>query len=562
MNGAPLLSVERLTLALPPGAERRDAVSDVSLTVASGEVLCVVGASGSGKSLLAASLAGLLPRGVRHAGGRIVLRGRDLSRCTDAAWRAVRGREVSTIFQDPQAALNPLMTVGAQIDEVLRVHRVLTGRGEAAARAARVTALLQDVGLPDPERLRHSYPDALSGGQRQRVMIAMALALEPALLIADEPTTALDVTTQARVLALIARAARATRAGVLLITHDFGVVAQIADRVAVLRDGELVESGRAADVLRAPRHPYTQALLAAVPQGRVTPRVVIRSGVPLLDVHGLHKRHAARRALPFVPARGRCGVDALVDVGFTLHAGETLGIVGESGSGKSTLARALLRLARVDSGRIVLRGEHDLARLTERALRPLRREIQMVFQDPYASLNTRQTIARIVATGPLAHGVEPAAAYRLAAELMALVGLPPEALDRYPHQFSGGQRQRISLARALALDPSILVADEMVSGLDVSVQAQVLELLAAVQRRRAMAIVFVTHDLRVAAQICDRIAVMRAGQVVELGDTAQVFGRPRHPYTRELIDAMPVLPPRAAATDRTRHAQPIDEEQP
>ncbi|MBN3792833.1 ABC transporter ATP-binding protein, partial [Burkholderia sp. Ac-20353] len=279
MSGAPLLSIEHLTLALPPGAERREAVRDVSLTIAPGEVLCVVGASGSGKSLLASAIAGLLPHGVRRERGRIVLHGWDLTRGTEAEWRAVRGRDVSMIFQEPLAALNPLMPVGAQVDEVLRVHRVLTGRGEAAARAARVTALLHDVGLPEPERLRHAYPDALSGGQRQRVLIAMALALEPALLIADEPTTALDVTTQSRILALIAQATRATRTGVLLITHDFGVVAQIADRVAVLRDGEIVESGRAADVLRAPRDPYTRALLDAVPHGRVTQRAVARSGV-------------------------------------------------------------------------------------------------------------------------------------------------------------------------------------------------------------------------------------------------------------------------------------------
>ena len=561
MSGVPLLSIEGLTLALPAGAERRDAVRDVSLTIAPGEVLCVVGASGSGKSLLAAAIAGLLPRGVRHAGGRIALRGRDLAHCSDAEWRAVRGRDASMIFQEPLAALNPLMTVGAQVDEVLRVHRAPGGHRE---RAARVTALLRDVGLPEPDRLRHAYPDALSGGQRQRVLIAMALALEPALLIADEPTTALDVTTQARILALLEQAARTKRSGVLLITHDFGVVARVADRVVVLRDGEQVESGRAADVLRAPRHPYTRALLDAVPHGRVEPRVVIRSGVPLLAVQGLHKRHAPRRAWPFLRARGRGGVDALIDVGFTLHAGETLGIVGESGSGKSTLARALVRLARVDAGRIVLHGEHDFARLPERALRPLRRDIQMVFQDPYASLNARQTIAQIVATGPIAQGVGRAAAYRLAADLLAQVGLPMDALDRYPHAFSGGQRQRIGLARALALDPSILVADEMVSGLDVSVQAQVLELLASVQRKRAMAIVFITHDLRVAAQICDRIAVMRAGRIVELGDTAQVFGAARHPYTRALLDAMPVLParvPAAGTQDAARRAHRINEEQ-
>ncbi|MFM0740183.1 ABC transporter ATP-binding protein [Paraburkholderia xenovorans] len=561
MSAVPLLEIDRLTLALPHGAERSEAVRDVSLTIAPGEVLCVVGASGSGKSLLASSITGLLPRGVRRSAGRIVLRGRDLTACSDAQWRALRGRDISMIFQEPLAALNPLMTVGAQIEEVLRVHRVLARRGEAAARTTRVETLLRDVGLPEPERVRHAYPDALSGGQRQRVMIAMALALEPALLIADEPTTALDVTTQSRILALIVEATRATQTGVLLITHDFGVVAQIADRVAVLREGAIVEIGAAADVLSTPHHPYTRALLDAMPHGRRTARTIRRDGTPLLDVAALHKRYAPARTLPFLSTRGRRGVDALNDVGFALHAGETLGVVGESGSGKSTLAHALLRLARVDAGRIVLRGQHDLARLPERALRPLRHEIQMVFQDSYASLNARQTIAQIVATGPLAAHVPRREAYRRAAALLEQVGLSPDALDRYPHQFSGGQRQRISLARALALDPAILVADEMVSGLDVVVQAQILDLLATVQRRRAMAIVFITHDLRVAAQICDRIAVMRAGRVVELGDTAQIFGSPRDAYTRELIDAIPVLPARASPPVPASGSALIDEEQ-
>ncbi|CAG9202520.1 glutathione ABC transporter ATP binding subunit GsiA [Paraburkholderia tropica] len=549
MSTAPLLDIDRLTLALPPGAERTYAVRDVSLTIGAGEVLCVVGASGSGKSLLAASIAGLLPRGVLRTGGRIVLQGRDLSSQREADWRTLRGREISMIFQEPLSALNPLMTVGAQIDEVLRVHGVLSSRRESAACAARVIELLRDVGLPEPERLRHAFPDALSGGQRQRVLIAMALALEPRLLIADEPTTALDVTTQARILERLRTATRATRTGVLFITHDFGVVAQIADRVAVMRDGEIVESGPAADVLRSPAHPYTQALLDAIPHGRFVSRPQADGGMPALLAEDLHKRYAARGGGLWRARRGRHAVDALSSVSLAVRAGETLGIVGESGSGKSTLARALTRLVRVDAGRIVLDGAQDIAQMPERALRPWRRHIQLVFQDPYASLNSRHTIGQIVATGLLAYGMPRVQALERAAELLAQVKLPPGALHRYPHEFSGGQRQRIGLARALALEPKVLVADEIVSGLDVAVQAEVLDLLASVQRERDMATIFVTHDLRVAAQISDRIAVMHNGRVVETGTARQIFEAPREAYTRSLIAATPALPERVRALD-------------
>ncbi|NIE63045.1 ABC transporter ATP-binding protein [Burkholderia sp. Ax-1719] len=549
MSLTPLLSIDGLTLALPPGAERAQAVRDVSLTIGAGEVLCVVGASGSGKSLLAASIAGLLPRGVQRTGGRIVLQGRDLSGNREADWRALRGSEISMIFQEPLSALNPLMTVGAQIDEVLRVHGVLSARRESAARTARVIALMRDVGLPDPEQLRHAFPDALSGGQRQRVLIAMALALGPKLLIADEPTTALDVTTQARILELLRAATRATQTGVLFITHDFGVVAQIADRVAVMRDGEIVESGPAEDVLRSPAHAYTQALLDAIPHGRFVTRPRADGGRPALVAEDLHKRYAARGAGFLRARRGRRAVDALSGVNLAVQAGETLGIVGESGSGKSTLARALARLVRVDAGRIVLDGEQDIAQLPERALRPRRRQIQLVFQDPYASLNARHTIGQIVATGLLAYGMPRAQALERAADLLALVKLPRSALHRYPHEFSGGQRQRIGLARALALEPMVLVADEIVSGLDVSVQSEVLDLLASVQRERDMATIFVTHDLRVAAQICDRIAVMHGGRIVESGPARQIFETPREAYTRSLIAATPALPERVRALD-------------
>ncbi len=535
---APLLSIEHLTIALPPGADRTHALREVSLQVRRGEVMCVVGESGSGKSMLAHAITGLLSAGVHRAGGRILFEGNDLGSRSAEQMRALRGSDISMIFQEPLSALNPLMSIGRQIEETLQVHHVLSGRRARAARAARVIELLGLVGLPEPLVLRHAYPSTLSGGQRQRVLIAIALALEPALLIADEPTTALDVTTQAKILDLIAQVQRARQMGVLFITHDFGVVAEIADRVAVLEHGVLVECGEARQVLNAPCHPYTQQLLDAVPHGRFASRAASRDDTPLLKVEHLHKHYPARRPAEFSPWRRRAVVPALDDVSFSLHRGETLGIVGESGSGKSTLARALLRLGHLNAGRIVFE-QVDITALTERQLRPLRHHIQMVFQDPFASLNGRQKVGAIVASGPIAQGLPRADAHRRALELLALVGLSAAAADRYPHQFSGGQRQRISLARALALEPKILVADEAVSGLDVSVQAQVIELLHEVQQRMGLSLIFITHDLRIAAQICDRIAVMRAGRIVEIGEVAQVFEAPRHPYTRQLIEASP-----------------------
>ncbi|MEO9102290.1 MAG: ABC transporter ATP-binding protein, partial [Burkholderiaceae bacterium] len=398
--------------------------------------------------------------------------------------------------------------------------------------AQRVSTLLGEVGLPPA--MAHAYPHELSGGQRQRAMIAMALALEPQVLIADEPTTALDVTTQAQILRLIRDLQQRKGTAVLFITHDFGVVAEIADRVAVMQHGQLVELGPAAQVLNAPQHAYTRQLIAAVPPLTPPPRKQIADAPVALDIAGVSKVFRTGGFL----GRGARVTQALDDVSMQLMRGATLGVVGESGSGKSTLARCVVRLLDPDSGHIRI-GDIDLATLSRRQLRQATRRVQMVFQDPYASLNPRRRAGELVAQGPMAHGMGRADAMAKARALFELVGLDAASIDRYPHEFSGGQRQRIGLARALALEPEILVADEPVSALDVSVQAQVLRLLADLKARLGLSMLFVTHDLRVAAQICDHVVVMRAGKVVEAGVAADVFTQPRHAYTRELIDAIP-----------------------
>ncbi|WP_326539779.1 ABC transporter ATP-binding protein [Pseudorhodoferax sp.] len=528
---APLLQVRDLSIALPGhGSDRPFAVQDVSFDLHAGEILCIVGESGSGKSMSANAIMGLLPAYLQPVpASRILLQGRDLLRTDEPTLRAMRGRDVAMIFQEPLSALNPVMTVGRQILEVIEAHGALP----AGAAHVRMLEMLHFVGLPDPEALQHSHPFRLSGGQRQRVMIAMALVLEPRLLIADEPTTALDVTTQAQILALIKRIQRDKGMAVMLVTHDFGVVAEIADRVAVMERGVLVEQGPAAQVLNAPAHAYTQRLIAAVPHARSAEAAAV-AGPPLLRVQGLRKTYRSGGWF----GRGQRVVQAVDGVDFELRRGETLGIVGESGSGKSTIGKCLLRLTTVEGGQIVFDGR-DLAPLSQRELRPLRRDIQMIFQDPFASLNPRHTVGRIISDGPRAAGVAAAEARARARELLALVGLEPSAYERYPNQFSGGQRQRIGIARALALNPRLLVADESVSALDVSVQAQVLALLAELQRRLQLAMVFITHDMRVAAQVCQRIAVMHRGRIVEQGPPAQIFDAPRHEYTQRLIASIP-----------------------
>jgi len=528
-SGSPVLAIEKLSIGLPRLADRQYAIQDLSLTIAPGETLCVVGESGSGKSMTAMATIGLLPNGVEVLSGSIRLAGTELLSLSEAGWCDVRGREVGTVFQEPMTSLNPVMRIADQIAETFRAHGVLT----QAERERRTLELLTEVNLPHPELIARAYPHELSGGQRQRVMIAMALALEPKLLIADEPTTALDVTTQAQVLRLIDDLRRRKGTAVLFITHDFGVVAEIADRVAVLQQGRLVEEGTADEVLTRPQHPYTQRLLAAVPS-LVPPPPKPLGGEPiLLKVDALTKTYGGRGL--FRKSREVRAADA---VSFEIRRGETLGLVGESGSGKSTVGRCVLRLIEPDGGSIAI-GDLPFGRLSQRDLRPHRRRIQIVFQDPFASLNPRRTVGHIVSEGPIMQGEKPDEALARARDLLTTVGLPPQAMDRYPHEFSGGQRQRIGIARALAMRPDVLVADEAVSALDVSVQAEILKLIRDLQQELGLAILFITHDLRVAAQICDRVAVMQKGRIVEMAETAQLFAAPKDTYTRQLLAAVP-----------------------
>jgi peptide/nickel transport system ATP-binding protein len=529
-DAAPVLRIDALSLRLPLHADREFAIEDFSLTLARNEILCLVGESGSGKSMAANAIMRLLPPGVRADRGRIELNGIDLLGLPEPQMRGVRGGQVAMIFQEPMTALNPLHTIGDQVGEMFRIHTALP----TEAIGQRVLALLDEVGLPEPAAVARAFPHELSGGQRQRAMIAMALALEPRLLIADEPTTALDVTTQAQILKLIRDLQKRKGTAVLFITHDFGVVAEIADRVAVMQQGRLVELGPATQVLNSPRHAYTRQLIAAVPALTPPPRKPAAAGPPALVVTAVSKVFRTGGFL----GRGVRLTQALDKVSLQLAQGETVGVVGESGSGKSTLARCIVRLLDPDGGHIRI-GDSDLATLSRRQLRQATRRVQMVFQDPYASLNPRRRAGELVAQGPMAHGMPRAQAMAKAKSLFALVGLDPAALDRFPHEFSGGQRQRIGLARALALEPEVRVADEPVSALDVSVQAQVLDLLADLKARLGLSMLFVTHDLRVAAQICDQVVVRRAGQVVETGPATEVFSHPRHAYTRELLAAIP-----------------------
>ncbi|MBV8912104.1 MAG: ABC transporter ATP-binding protein [Acetobacteraceae bacterium] len=536
----PLVAIDGLTLALPPGADRRFAVQDVSFAVNAGEILCVVGESGSGKSVCAQALMGLLPPAIQPVQGRIAFDGMDLLSLSRAEWKGLRGRRIAMIFQEPMTALNPVMRIGDQVMESFEAHGLLTP-GERRSRALR---LLREVGLPDPERMLRAYPHQISGGQRQRAMIAMALALEPALLVADEPTTALDVTTQAQILELIREIQRRRGMGVVFITHDFGVVREIADRVVVLRRGVVVEEGDARAVLGAPTHEYTRALLDAVPSLVPPERGAGEQEPVACAVTGLTKTYVVRDGMFSALRR----VEAVREVSFTLRRGETLGLVGESGCGKSSLARLVTRLADPDSGSVKL-GEVDFGSARGRVLREARRRIQIVFQDPFASLDPRRKVGPSIAEGPIAAGTPRREALARASRLLELVGLGPEVAGRYPHEFSGGQRQRIGIARALALEPEVLVADEPVSALDVTVQKQVLELLEALKARLRLSMLFITHDLHVAAQVCDRIAVMHQGQIVESGKAADLLARPQHAYTQRLLAAIPGSQPGGVRTD-------------
>ena len=537
-----VLDINDLVVGLgkKPGGER--IIDGVSLQVHEGETLCVVGESGSGKSVTSLTVMGLLQKGALvPSGGSVKLVGEELLTASDRRLRQLRATRMAMIFQEPMTALNPVVPVGRQIDEVLRVHTDL----DARARRQKILAMMEHVRLPDVERIFASYPHRLSGGQRQRIMIAMALVLEPKLLIADEPTTALDVTTQKQILTLIRDLQRDHGTAVLFITHDMGVVAEIADRVAVMRYGRLVETGTLDGILRTPSMEYTRNLLSAVPSlVPRAPRAETNDPV-VLETNDLGKVYRERSFL----GKAR-EVAAAKDVTLTLRKGRTLGIVGESGSGKSTVARCIVRLIDPTSGGVRLAGR-EISELSRRLLQPHRKKIQIIFQDPYRSLNPRITVGETIAEGPINYGMPRAEALAKARDLLELVDLPPDAISRYPHQFSGGQRQRIAIARALALDPDVLVADEAVSALDVSVQAQILSLLEDIRDRLNLSIVFITHDLRVAARLCHRILVMQRGVVVEQGEAPRIFGDPQHPYTRELLAAIP---------GQRRHAEAAAEE--
>ncbi|MFE9424786.1 ABC transporter ATP-binding protein [Kitasatospora sp. NPDC006697] len=512
----PVLEVRDLHVEF--GAE--PAVSGVSFRLAAGESLGLVGESGSGKSTTALALLRMLPRGGRITGGSILLGGQDLAGLPEPELRALRGRRIAMVFQDPMSALNPVLTIGRQLDEALRAH----GSARPAERAARALELLELVGIPDAAARLRDHPHRFSGGQRQRVMIALALAGEPEVLVADEPTTALDPTVQQQILRLLERINRTTGTALLVISHDLGVISSTCRRVLVLRHGRVVEEGPTAAVLTRPRHGYTGELLAAVPRLEAPSAAAANSTPgtePLLTVSGLRKVYGS----------GRRRLTALDGVDLTVRPGETVGLLGESGSGKSTLARALVQLHRPTSGEIRFRG-----RPLDRAAA---RRIQLVFQDPYASLNPRLTVGRILAEPMVAHGLPDRP--RRVAELLRKVGLEPGAADRLPREFSGGQRQRIGIARALAPEPELLVCDEPVSALDVSVQAQVLELIAELQRELGLAVLFIAHDLAVVRQVSHRIAVMRGGRIVETGPADRVATAPEHPYTAELLAAVPRL---------------------
>ena len=520
---APLLSVRDLTIRFGATAVARK----VGFDIAPGETLALVGESGSGKSVTALSVLKLLPPAATIEGS-VVLDGHDLVTASESQLRGVRGNAVGMIFQEPMSSLNPVHTIGKQIGEVLATHQ---GLRQAAARR-RALELLMEVGIPDPESRIEDFPHQLSGGQRQRVMIAMALANNPRLLIADEPTTALDVTVQAQILALLKKLQRQHGMAMLFITHDLTIVRKIADRVAVMTNGEIVESGPTAEIFAHPQHAYTKKLLAAAPRGAP---ILPRSGAPVVvETRDLKVWFPIRRGL----LRRTVGHLRAVDgVDIAIRKGETLGVVGESGSGKSSLGYALLRLI-PSTGKIVVLGE-DIAGRSGRALRPVRRHMQIVFQDPYGSLSPRMPVGDIIAEGLRVHMPRLSPAEREARVFAVLneVGLDPAMVNRYPHEFSGGQRQRIAIARALVLEPDFLVLDEPTSALDISIQAQVIDLLRDVQRRRDLTFLFISHDLRVVKALAHTLVVMRHGKVVETGPAAAIFARPREPYTSQLIAA-------------------------
>jgi peptide/nickel transport system ATP-binding protein len=571
-HGEPLLEVTDLRVSFVTEGGLVRAVDGVSFDLSPGEVLAIVGESGSGKSVTAQTVLGLTRSPNSRIEGSVRLRGQELIDASEAKLQKVRGAEVAMIFQDPMTSLNPVYRVGYQIVEAIRTHRRMS---DADARALAIE-MLGAVEIPEPERRIDSYPHQLSGGQQQRVMIAMALALEPSVLIADEPTTALDVTIQAQILTLLARLNRERNLATILITHDLGVVAEVADRVLVMHKGRIVERGGLDEVFYEPRDPYTRSLLGAVirldqppppktpADGTKTSDISTESAhrPALLEVRELVRHFPVRRG---VFGREVDRVRAVDGVSLTVRRGETLGLVGESGSGKSTLARLILRLLEPDSGSIRFQGQ-EIAGLSRRRMRPIRRDLQIVFQDPYSSLNPRKRVGQIIGASLAKQGPSPGMVQRKRGlmppkrvspqvrerveELLERVGLSAEHYDRYPHEFSGGQRQRIGIARALAMEPKLIVADEPVSALDVSIQAQIVELLADLQEDFGLSYVFVAHDIGVVRHVSDRIAVMHRGKIVEEGAADRVCERPSHPYTQGLLEAVPIPDPREARARR------------
>jgi len=524
---SPLLDIRDLSISFRQGLHETPAVDRVSFSLERGKTLALVGESGSGKSITALSIVRLLPASAQITGSALFA-GADMLTIGEEQLRRVRGARITMVFQEPMTSLNPLHSIEKQIAEILELH----GMRNEAARRERVVELLEEVGIPNPQARLSAYPHQLSGGQRQRVMIAMALANKPDLLIADEPTTALDVTVQAQIIALLERLQQTYGMAILFITHDLGLVRRFAERVCVMQKGHIVETGAVEDVFAAPQHPYTQALLTAEPKGEPAPR---NDAAPtVIETRDLRvwfpiKRGFLRRTVDHIKA-----VDG---VSLTLREGETIGVVGESGSGKTTLGLALLRLIRSD-GPIVYMGR-NIDALDAAAMRPLRRDMQIVFQDPYGSLSPRMSVADIVAEGLTVQRPELTLTERrdIVAKALEETGLDPAVMDRYPHEFSGGQRQRIAIARAIVLEPKFVVLDEPTSALDMSVQAQIVELLRDLQRRRNLAYLFISHDLKVVKALASSLIVMRNGKVVEQGDAAQIFAAPAQDYTRALFAA-------------------------
>jgi len=561
-----LLDIGNLNVSFPG----HDAVKDLCFGIAAGETLALVGESGCGKSTTALSLLRLLPESARVS-GNIVFEGRDLQALPEHEICALRGNAISMIFQEPMTSLNPVLTIGQQVVEAIRLHQPLS----AKAAQARAIELLELVRIPEPQRRFNDYPHNLSGGQRQRVMIAMAVSCHPRLLVADEPTTALDVTIQAQILELLDQLRRDLSMAVLLITHDLAVVEQWADRVAVMYGGRKVEEARSDLLFAHPQHPYTRGLLGASLQmeqdyhyrdgrlpeirtslGKDDERIftlterahaqplppIAEQARPLLSLQDVHTHYRSRNGV----------VHAVKGVSFDIAAGESVGLVGESGCGKSTLSKTIVRLVESSAGKILLDGD-DIAPLAGTRLRPYRRRVQMIFQDPYASLNPRHTVAEILDAALVIHDVKDKSERRRRIEqIVDLVGLPQRALRSYPHQFSGGQRQRIGIARALVLKPALVICDEPVSALDVSVQAQILNLLVDLKREFGLSYLFISHDLSVVRYIADKVLVMNGGRIVESGDHNSIWQAPQHDYTRSLIAAVPTAAARRHAQEASR----------